>query len=103
MPNVKRHVIGIKADKRSGVIFSENPESQNVPDIFWHTTLWNTTELSVDNTVTGDRAKDVTQREPTENGLTFRALEIPPDIKDAKKHIEVLQCLVVRPFWRAQR
>ena len=93
MPNVKRHVIGIKADKKSGVVFSDNPESQSVPGIFWRTTLWNTTELPVNNTVNGDRAKDVTQREPTENGLTFRALEIPPDIKDAKKHIEILQDL----------
>ena len=30
----------------------------------------------------------MTAREPAENGLTFRALEIPPDIKDEKKHIE---------------
>lgn len=73
------------------MVFSDNPESQSVPGIFWRTTLWNTTELPIDNTVNRDRAKDVTQREPTENGLTFRALEIPPDIKDAKKHIEILQ------------
>ena len=91
MPQVKRHVIGIKADKKSGVLFSDNPNSQQVPDIFWRSTLWNTTELPVDNTVPGDRAADVTAREPAENGLTFRALEIPPDIKDEKKHIEILQ------------
>ena len=41
----------------------------------------------------GDRAKDVTLREPSENGLTFRALEIPPDIPDRQKHIEILQDL----------
>jgi len=35
----------------------------------------------------------VTQREPSENGLTFRALEIPPDIPDRQKHIEILQDL----------
>jgi hypothetical protein len=35
----------------------------------------------------------VTQREPSENGLTFRALEIPPDIPDKEKHIEILQNL----------
>ena len=35
MPQVKRHVIGIKADKKSGVLFSDNPNSQQVPDIFW--------------------------------------------------------------------
>lgn len=91
MPNVRRHVIGVKSDKKSGVVFIANPESQSVPEIFWRQTLWNTTELPVDNTIGGDRAKDVTQREPTENGLTFRALEIPPDIKDVKKHIQILQ------------
>jgi len=56
-------------------------------------TLWNTTELPVDNTIGGDRAKDVTQREPSENGLTFRALEILPDIPDRQRHIEILQDL----------
>ena len=91
MPEVKRHIIGIKADKKSGIIFSDNPNQQQVPGIFWRSTLWNTTELPVDNTIKGDRAADVTAREPTENGLTFRALEIPPDIADAKKHIEILQ------------
>jgi hypothetical protein len=91
MPNVRRHVIGIKKDKMSGVVYSDNPEHQEVPQIYWRTTLWNTTELPIDNTIGGDRAKNVTQREPTENGLTFRALEIPPDIKDPKKHIKVLQ------------
>jgi hypothetical protein len=91
MPKVKRHVIGIKENKMSGVIYSDNPESQEV--IFWRTTLWNTTDLPVDNTIKGDRAKDVTQREPSENGLTFRALEIPPDIPDRQKHIEILRDL----------
>jgi hypothetical protein len=91
VPNVRRHVIGVKKDKMSGVIYSDNPEHQEVPQIFWRTTLWNTTELPVDNTIGGDRAKNVTQREPTENGLTFRALEIPPDIPDTQKHIEILQ------------
>ena len=93
MPNVKRHVIGIKAEKKSGIIFSDNLNQQQVPEIFWRSTLWNTTELPVDNTIGGDRAADVTQREPTANGLTFRALEIPPDIADAQKHIDILQKL----------
>lgn len=93
MATVKRHVIGIKENKMSGVIFSENPESQSVPEIFWRTTLWNATELPIDNTVSGDRAKDVTQREPSGNGLTFRALEIPPDIADKQRHIEILKDL----------
>jgi hypothetical protein len=93
MPKIKRHVIGIKENKMSGVIHSENLEYQEVPQIFWRTTLWNTTELPVDNTIAGDRAKSVTQREPTDNGLTWRALEIPPDIPDKQKHVEILQNL----------
>ena len=56
MPKVKRHVIGTKENKMSGVIYSNNPEYQEVPQIFWRTTLWNTTELPVENTIGGDRA-----------------------------------------------
>jgi mannose-6-phosphate isomerase-like protein (cupin superfamily) len=93
MTKVNRHVIGIKENKMSGIVYSDNPEYQEVPQIFWRTTLWSTTELPIDNTIKGDRAKDVTQREPSENGLTFRALEIPPDIPDKEKHIEILQNL----------
>jgi hypothetical protein len=74
MPKVNRHVIGVKQNKMGGVIYSDSPEYQEVPQMFWRATLWNTTELPVDNTIRGDRAKDVTQREPSENGLTFRAL-----------------------------
>jgi hypothetical protein len=52
-PKIKRHVIGIKENKMSGVVYSDNPESQEVPHIFWRTTLWNTTEFPVDNTIRG--------------------------------------------------
>ena len=91
MPHVNRVVVGANADKKSAVLFRDSPNHQAIPDIFWRSTLWNTTELPVDNEIGGDRGADVTAREPTANGLTFRALEIPPDIKDAKKHIEILQ------------
>ena len=33
MPKIKRHVIGIKENKMSGVIYSDNPEYQEVPQI----------------------------------------------------------------------
>jgi hypothetical protein len=49
------------------------------------------TELPVNNQTGGDRAADVTIRELSECGLIFRALEIPPDVKDAKKHIEIFR------------
>lgn len=91
MPHVNRIVIGVNDEKKSAVILRDSPNHQEVPEIFWRSTLWATTELSVNNQLPGDRAADVTAREPAENGLTFRALEIPPDIKDTKKHIEILQ------------
>src|SRR5260370_2005990 len=68
-----------------------SPNHQEVPGIFWRSTLWAATELPVNNQAGGDRGADVTIREPTEKGLIFRALEIPPDIKDAKEPIEILQ------------
>src|SRR5260370_27755108 len=90
-PQVKRIVVGAGPDKKSAVLYRDSPNHQQVPGIFWRSTLWAATELPVNNQAGGDRAADVTIREPTENGLIFRALQIPPDIKDAKKHIEILQ------------
>jgi mannose-6-phosphate isomerase-like protein (cupin superfamily) len=91
MPQVRRVVIGVGPDKKSTVLHRESPNHQEVPSIFWRSTLWAATELPVNNQTGGDRGADVTIREPSENGLIFRALEIPPDIKDAKKHVEILQ------------
>jgi hypothetical protein len=91
MPNVNRIVIGVNDEKKSAVILRDSPNHQEVTGIFWRSTLSATTELPVNRF--GDRAADATERESTENGLTFRALEIPPDIKDAKKHIKILQDL----------
>lgn len=93
MPHVKRIVVGVNDQKKSAVIHHDSPNHQEVPHIFWRSTLWATAELPVDNQVADDRAADVTAREPAANGLTFRALEIPPDIGDAQKHIEILQKL----------
>ncbi|HEV2715510.1 MAG TPA: hypothetical protein VGU64_09625, partial [Terriglobales bacterium] len=93
MPQLNRVVIGVGPDKKSAVIHRDSPNHQEVPNIFWRSTLWATTELPVNNQMAGDRGADVTIREPTEDGMIFRALEIPPDIKDAKKHIEILQKL----------
>ncbi|WP_218275525.1 hypothetical protein, partial [Pseudomonas sp. FW305-76] len=80
-PQVKRVVIGVGRDKKSAVIHRDSPNHQEVPGIFWRSTLWAATELPVNNQAGADRGADVTIREPTENGLIFRALEIPPDIK----------------------
>lgn len=91
MSQVKRVVIGVGPDKKSAVIHRDSPNHQEVPSIFWRSTLWATSELPVNNQIPGDRGADVVAREPAENGLAFRALEIPPDIKDTKKHVEVLK------------
>src|SRR5258707_6202174 len=89
-PQVKRVVIGVGPDKKSAAIHRDSPNHQEVPDIFWRSTLWAATELPVNNQAGGDRAADVTIREPSENGVIFRAFEIPTDIQDVKKHHEIL-------------
>lgn len=93
MGKVKRVVIGPNEEQKSAVIHGDSVNEQQMPGIFWRSTLWATTELPVDNAIRGDRAVGVTQREPEADGLIFRALEIPPDIADRKKHIEILQKL----------
>ena len=93
MSKVRRVVIGSNQERKSAVIHGDSANEQQVPGVFWRSTLWATTELPVDNSIRGDRAVGVTNREPVEDGLIFRALEIPPDIGDRKGHIEILQKL----------
>lgn len=93
MGKVKRVVIGLNAEQRSAVLHGDSTNEQQVPGMFWRSTLWSADELPVDNAIKGDRAVGVIQREPEGDGLIFRALEIPPDINDREKHIEVLQKL----------
>ena len=91
MGKVKRVVIGPNEDQKSAVLHGDSTNEQQVPGIFWRSTLWATEELPVDNSLTGDRALGVTQREPEGDGLIFRALEIPPDIEDREKHIDIMK------------
>jgi quercetin dioxygenase-like cupin family protein len=93
MGKVKRVVIGPNEEQKSAVLHGDSTNEQQVPGIFWRSTLWATEELPVDNAIKGDRAAGVIQREPEGDGLIFRALEIPPDINDRESHIEVLQKL----------
>ena len=93
MGKVKRVVIGLNKEQRSAVLHGDSTNEQQVPGVFWRSTLWATEELPVDNCLRGDRAVGVIQREPEGDGLIFRALEIPPDIDDRKKHVEILQRL----------
>src|SRR5260370_17431062 len=90
MPQVKRVVIGVGPDKKSAGIHRDSPNHQEVPSIFSRSTLWATTELPVNNQTGADRAADVTIHEPTATGMLFRALELPPELKAARQHIELL-------------
>jgi mannose-6-phosphate isomerase-like protein (cupin superfamily) len=91
MALVKRTVIGANADKKSAILYHDSSNEQDIPNVARRSTLWAATELPIDNSMKGDRAADVTMREPTENGMIFRVLEIPPDMKDKKKHIELVK------------
>ncbi len=91
MRHVNRVVIGLSEEKKSAVIYRDSPNQQGVPEIYWQCMLWAATELPVNNQIRGDRGADATGREPNENGLIFRALEIPPHIQDTKKVTEILQ------------
>src|SRR5258707_3064476 len=84
-PQVKRVVIGVGPDKKSAAIHRDSPNHQEVPGIFWRSTLWAATELPVNNQAGGDRGAAVTIRATTENGLIFRALEIPTDSHHCQK------------------
>lgn len=91
MANVKRYVIGPNKDKKSAVVLGDSINTQYKPEFYWRTTLWGTEEAPANNQIDNDRANDVKTREPVNAGITFRALEIPPDVKDTKRHIEVLE------------
>ncbi len=91
MALVKRTVIGANGEKKGAILYHDSVNEQDIPNVARRSTLWATTELPVDNSITGDRAADVTVREPTENGMIFRALEIPPDMKDKNKHIQMMK------------
>ena len=95
MTHVNRIVIGPNADKKGVVLYRDSSNHQEAPGLYWRSTLWATTELPVNNQVKGDRAADVTVREPQENGMIFRALEFPPNIADTKKRTQSLQELNV--------
>jgi mannose-6-phosphate isomerase-like protein (cupin superfamily) len=88
---VKRTVIGPNADGKSAILYRDSPNEQDIPNVARRSTLWAATELPIDNAIRGDRGADVTIREPTEDGTIFRVLEIPPDMKDRKKHIELMR------------
>jgi hypothetical protein len=89
MALVKRTVMGLNADGKSAILYRDSPNEQDVPNVVRRSTLWAATELPIDNAIRGDGGADVTIREPTEDGMIFRVLEIPPDMKDRKKHIEL--------------
>ena len=90
MALIKRTVIGANSDKKSAVLYQDSSNEQDSQGVVRRSTLWASMELPVNNSIKGDRAVDVTVREP-ENGMIFRVNEIPPDMKDKKKHIQMMK------------
>ena len=91
MAQVKRTVIGANAEKKSAILYHDSPNEQDIPNVARRSTSWAATALPIDNSIQGDRGAEVTVREPAVNGMIFRVLEIPPDMKDKRKHIELIR------------
>lgn len=85
----KRIVVGPDDQGRSTILDTEQTNVQSKEGFFWRATLWGTKETPVDNSIEGDRSLDITTREPFPGGMLVRALEIPPDSKDADEHRKV--------------
>jgi hypothetical protein len=83
----KRYVIGRNEEGKSAVLIDEATNVQENPGFFWRAILWSTREVPVDNTIEGDRANEVTAREPFPGGMLMRILELPPD-PPKEKHLE---------------
>jgi len=98
MPRWNRYVVGADADGRSAVLSTEPAATsiQSKEGFYWRATLWATEELPPNNQVEGDRAVGIERREPHPGGMLYRALEIPPDRKDAEEHKAVLADLNVQ-------
>jgi hypothetical protein len=55
------------------VLSHELTNVQEVPGIFSRASLWATNESPADNTISEDRAKTITTREPEREGLLWRS------------------------------
>src|SRR2546429_5036743 len=93
MAKWKRYVVGPNSEGKSAVLMQEATNVQENPGIFYRATLWGTKETPVDNTITTDRALEITTREPFPGGMLFRALEIPTDTADKTEHLEAFKRL----------
>lgn len=93
MAEVNRIIVGTDHNKQSRVIYRNTDNIQEQPGIFWRSTLWSANELPVDNTIRGDRAEGVINREPDGAGVIFRAVEIPPNPANRAEHVGTLQTL----------
>ena len=90
MALIKRTVIGANSDKKSAILYHDSTNEQDSAGVVRRSTLWASAELPINNSIKGDRAVDVTVSEP-ENGMIFRVNEIPPDMKDKQKHIQLMK------------
>lgn len=90
----QRLVVGPDENGKSAVLETEQTNVQSKEGFFWRATLWSTKESPADNSIEGDRSLDVeARREPFAGGVLVRALEIPPDHKNADEHLEVFNQL----------
>src|SRR5260370_37580975 len=90
-PQVKRVVIGVGPDKKSAAIHRDSPNHQEVPGIFWRSTLWAATELPVNNQAGRNPGAEFTKSEPSENGLMFPPRASPPDTNEGQNHSGISQ------------
>lgn len=90
MSRWKRIVVGSDKDGLSAVLETEQTNTQSAEGFFWRSTLWSADEVPADNSITRDRALDITTREPNPGGMLVRAVEIPPDTPDIVAHLAAM-------------
>lgn len=86
MPRIKRYVVGIDDEGRSGVLSDHLTNEQVEDGFYWRSTLWAADRFPADNALDVDLSADWVAREPAPDGFLFRALEIPPDDADLERH-----------------
>lgn len=93
MPRWKRYVVGPDANGKSAVLMQESTNVQEKHGVFWRSTLWSTGEVPVDNSIAGDRADGITDRDPPRGGMLYRAVQIVPDTPETALRVKELKLL----------
>lgn len=93
MAKWKRYVVSSQVEGGSKVLSTEAENVKEEASAFYRVDLWCTAEMPVDNSIDGDRGNLSRSRAPASLGTVYRALEIPPELDDAKKHREMISKL----------